>query len=249
MGLEAGGGVAGVLDGGDGEVDEASRRADDPLPAVEGRVAERVDLTVEVPAGRAIRRGGGRAEVVAPAVGRARHPAREPALLRSRIEHQVAGIDGEVIEDAAGSAAGPRDLRDAAEVAEVADDAGEILELRQPAEELVLHLFVLSDLLHVRSAYDDVRHLEDAEFGVDGAHDCRGSHQLGGPDLDASHHLLVAAELARMEDFDIYLALERAIGTLGIFIGGDGEQRAGKPDMAEAQRDRLRKQRSRRVCH
>src|ERR1044071_2426752 len=55
-------------------------------------------------------------------------------------------------------------------------------------------------------------------------------------DLDAAHHLLVAAELARMEDLDLDLPFELRVGPFGVLVGGDREQRPRKADVAEAER-------------
>ncbi len=95
---------------------------------------------------------------------------------------------------------------------------------RQPVEERALHRFALGDLFHVGAADDEVGHLEDAEFLLRRAHDGRRQKHLRRADLDAAHHLLVAAELARMENFDLHFAFERGVGSLGVFIRGDREK-------------------------
>ncbi len=109
-----------------------------------------------------------------------------------------------------------------------------------PSKSATLHLFVISDFFHVGAADDQVGHLEDAEFLLRRAHDGRRQKHLRGANFDAAHHLLVAAELAGVENFDLHFAFERGIGSLGVFIRRNREERAGKADVAEPQCDGLR---------
>src|SRR6266576_4427031 len=111
---------------------------------------------------------------------------------------------------------------------------------RQPVEKLLLDLFVLGHFLHMSATDDDVGHLENAVLLFHRAHYSRRHEHLGRTNLNASAHLFVAAELARVKDLDLHLALQARVHPLGVLISRDGKERPRETHVPEPERDRLR---------
>jgi hypothetical protein len=87
--------------------------------------------------------------------------------------------------------------------------------------------------LHVAAVLDQIRHLEQAEFGNHARHHGRGQRHVGGAEQELLQQLLVGAELARAEHDDLRLVAELLVGVAGEFVGRKLEQRARFADMAE----------------
>src|SRR3546814_3066587 len=105
--------------------------------------------------------------------------------------------------------------------------------------QLALHHCILN-ALHMVAALDDVRHLEDAEGGIDRRHDRRWQRELDLAELQLLQQLGVAAELGGAENLHLRLVAQVCVGAAGEFVGARLEQRAGLAAVAELQAESLR---------